>query len=196
MKKNNKNKKNNKHNIFNPLPYSEESINLKVRILYFLSLGLKLAILVPFFNILITEFISKKITYFSISSSYINLSIALLLSIIISLLISDKSYTKDPLFLDDKVIVSNRQKSNGSYENIYLSKFILLLGSNIICIIPLSAIAGLTVSNIICFILKYIPIFGASTISLLKYLFTIIILKVLVNIFNKPLISYLRNKKE
>lgn len=193
MKKNNKN---NLNKIFNPLPYSEESINLKVRTLFFLSLGLKLAILIPFFNILITDFISIKIAYFRISSNYVNLFIALVLSIITSLLINSKYYAKDPLFLDDKIIVSNRQKSNGSYENIYLSKFVLLLGSNIICIIPLSAIVGLTVSNIICFILKFIPIFEPSTISLLKYLFTIIILKLLVNTFNKPLVSYLRNKKE
>ena len=194
---NKKNKKNKNKNInFKALPYSKESIDLKVKTLYFLSLGLKVAILIPFFNILITEFISKKITYFSISGDHINLCISLVLSIIISLLTSKKYYAQEPLFLDDKVIVSNKQKSNGIYENVYLSKFTLLLGANIICIIPLSTIIGLVGSNIICLILKLIPIFETSTISLLKYLFTIILLKILVNIFNKPLIRYLINKKE
>ena len=192
--KNNKNK-NIKKAKSTILPYSEESINLKLKILYILSLGLKVAILVPFFNIILRQFISKKILYFAINSSTINLLISLLLSILFAILTTKKQFTSDPIFLDDKIIVSNRQKSNGSYENIYLSKFVLLLSANIIFIIPLTTIIGLIASSVAGFILGVINI-STNVILLLKYLITILVLKILSNSFNKPLIIYLKNKKD
>ena len=191
----NKNKNKNENIKLNYLQYSQESIDLKVKTLYILSLLFKIALLIPFLNILITDVLSRYIKFLALSNSLFRFMISLVISILISLLICKKEYSNNPLFLDDKLAVSNRQKSNGSYENIYLSKFTILLGFNIICILPLSGIASLTVSSIICFILNLIPSLGFM-ISSIKYLLTLTLLKLLSDAFNKPLIKYLRNKKE
>lgn len=192
----NKNKKNNNKNIkLNYLQYSQESINLKVKTLYILSLLFKIVLLIPFFNIFITDILSRYIKLLAISNNLFRFIISLTVSTLISLLICKKEYSKNPLFLDDKIVVSNRQKSNGSYENIYLSKFIILLGFNIICILPLSGIASLTFSSIICFILNLMPSLS-FIISSTKYLLTLIFLKLLSDAFNKQLIKYLRTKNE
>ena len=191
----NKNKNKNENIKLNYLQYSQESIDLKVKTLYILSLLFKIALLIPFLNILITDVLSRYIKFLALSNSLFRFMISLVISILISLLICKKEYSNNPLFLDDKLAVSNRQKSNGSYENIYLSKFTILLGFNIICILPLSGIASLTVSSIICFILNLIPSLGFM-ISSIKYLLTLTLLKLLSDAFNKPLIKYLRNRKE
>lgn len=193
--KNNKNKNNNKNIKLNYLQYSHESINLKVKILYISSFLFKIALLIPFFNIFIINILGRYFKFLAYTNDLFRFIISLVASILVSIIICKKEYSKNPLFLDDKIVVSNRQKSNGSYENIHLSKFTILLGSNIICILPLSGVASLTISSIICFILKLIPSLG-FTMSFIKYLLTLIIFKFLSDSFNKTLIVYLRNKKE
>lgn len=191
----NKNKKNNTNIKLDYLQYSQESINLKIKILYILSLLFKISLLIPFFNIFITDILYRYIKFSAVNNQLVRFLISFIISIIVSFLICKKDYSKNPLFLDDKIIVSNRQKSNGSYENIYLSKFIVFLGFNIICILPLSGIASLTISSILCLILNLIPSLSFS-ISFTKYLLTLIFFKLLSDLFNKQLIQYLRNKKE
>lgn len=185
-------KKNNKK--FENLQYSEESINLKIKILYFLTLAFKIAIFTPLIKIMFNTITNQFYIFLRINDLFLNLAF-LIVSILISLASTKKEIIKDPLFLDDKVVVSNRKKSNGYYEDIYLDKFKLLIGFTVIFIIPVSFIASLTISSLICLILGLIPILEVW-IAVIKYILTIVIFKFLYNTFYKTFLRYLRNKKE
>lgn len=176
-------------------PYSQESIDIKLNIIYFSLLLLKILILTPFIFLVIRYLTDSKF-FMSIGLSSFLIKIgSLIFSILLSLISTKKKIIKNPLFLDDNIAISNKKKSNGTYENIYTNKFKILLGFNIACIIPLCFIIALTISSLICLIIKIFPL--TNSISLIiKYFLTLILLSSLSKSFNEPLIKYLRNKQD
>lgn len=176
-------------------PYSPESISIKLKIIYFSMIIFKTLVLTPFIFLIAKDLlIGKFFTWININSFLIKIG-CLVISILLSLISTKKELIENPLFLDDNMIISNKKKSNGNYENVYTNKFKLLLGSNIICIIPLCFIISLTISSLVCLIFKLFP--SMDSISLIiKYFLTLILLNSLSKTFNEPLIKYLRNKQD
>lgn len=176
-------------------PYSQESIAIKLNILYFSLLLLKILILAPFIFMILRYLTASKL-FISIGFNGFLIKIgSLIFSILLSLISTKKEIIKNPLFLDDNIVISNKKKSNGAYENIYTNKFKILLGFNIACIIPLCFIISLTISSLICLIIKLFSL-SYSINLIIKYFLTLILLSSLSKSFNEPLIKYLRNKQD
>lgn len=176
-------------------PYSPESIEIKLKVLYLLTLTFKTLALAPLIYLIIKEVLSGKLFILVNVSNFLITIGCLVTAILLSLISTRKNLIKNPLFLDDNMIISNKKKNNGHYENIYANKFKLLLGFNIICIIPLCFTISLTVSSLICLIFNLFP--SMDSISLIaKYFLTLILLNSLSKTFNEPLIKYLRNKQD
>lgn len=187
MKKQNKTKEINQ--------YSEDSINMKLNIIYFSIFLLKILAITPFIFFSIRYLIISKFFMLINSSGFLVKIISLIISVLLCLITTKKKIIKNPLFLDDNIIISNRKKSNGYYENIYANKFKILLGFNIVCIIPLCFIMALTISSLICLIFKLFPL-STSINLIIKYFLTLILLNSLSKSFNGLLIEYLRNKQD
>lgn len=176
-------------------PYSPESINIKLKVIYFLILIFKILVFAPLIYLIVKDLlVGKFFTSVNISDFFVEIG-CLAISILLSLISTKKEPIKNPLFLDDNMIISNKKKNNGNYENIYANKFKLLLGFNIVCIIPLCFIISLTISSLICLIFNLFPTM-ASISMIIKYLLTLILLNSLLKTFNEPLIKYLRNKQD
>lgn len=175
-------------------PYSKESIDNKLIIIYIMTITLKILTYTPFIYLIIKDiFIDNLSLLVNTSTILINIG-CLSSSIIISLISTKKESIENPLFLDDDIVISNKQKKNGIYENVYLDKFKILIGVNFICIIPLCFIISLTISSIICFIFYLLPSISFLN-SVVKYFLTLFLLNLLVKTFNEPLIKYLRDKQ-
>lgn len=176
-------------------PYSEESINLKLKIIYISSLILRMIIILPFLLLIHNNIYFYKMSFIYKIPKFIRILLCLIISIVLSVITTKKQTIKNPLFLDDSLVISNKKKSNGIYEDVSTSKFNLLFGFNIACIIPLSFILGLTISSILCLILNLFHM-DYIVVSIIKYILTIIFFKMLANTFNNALIVYLRTKKD
>lgn len=175
-------------------PYSEESIALKMHQLYLLSIFFKTIILSPLLYLIIRDIVILKFNIsININDLFLKL-IVLIIAIVLSLLTTKKELIKNPLFLDDEVVISNKKKSNGNYEDISTNKFKILLGLNIACLIPLCFILALTISSLICLIFDLIPN-TSFIIPTFKYILTIILFNISSNTFNDALIKYLRINK-
>lgn len=175
-------------------PYSPESIDIKLKIMYFSTLIFKILVLTPLIYLIIKDLLIEKFFTLIYVNNFLIITVSLIISTLLSLISTKKEPIKSPLFLDDNIIISNKKKSNGHYENVYANKFNLLLGFNIVCIIPLCFIISLTISSLICLIFNLFP--SMANVSLIiKYLLTLILLNSSSKTFNEPLIKYLRNKQ-
>lgn len=169
-----------------------ETIDLKVRSIYFLIVCFKIIIISPFISLVLKEIILKQINTFLNNSIY-NIGLSILIATLISLVSTKPKCIKNPLFLEDKILISSNLKNNGDYEDVYSDKFKILLVCNIIGIVPLSFLMALTVSSIICLIFNFLPSLLWINGSM-KYFLTLILLNILVKTFNEPFIKYLRYK--
>lgn len=175
-------------------PYSKESIELKIYKLYLFTIFFKTIIISPLLYLILSDIVVSKLNI-SISVNNLFLKIILvIISIILSLLTTKRECIRNPLFLDDEVTISNKQKNNGSYEDISTNKFKILLGVNIAGIIPLCFIVALTISSIICLTFNLIPSIS-FIVPTFKYILTIILFNILSKTFNDALIKYLRTNK-
>lgn len=172
-------------------PYSKESINSKLNLLFILSLILKIFILFPLINLIFSAILIDKFNLFTnFNQIFINL-LNLILTVLISILSTKKNYIENPLFFDDEVLISNRKKNNGDYEDIYTNKFNIFLGFNIILILPLCLIISLTISSIVCLVFTVFPSIK-FLLNIIKYIITLIFFKILISTFNDLLINYLK----
>lgn len=175
--------------------YSEDSINIKLKIIYFSIFLLKLLAITPFIFSSIKYLITIKFFMLIKLNGLLVKVVSLVISLLLCLITTKKKIIKNPLFLDDNIIISNRKKSNGYYENIYTNKFKIILGANIVCIIPLCFIIALTISSLICLVFKLFTL-SDSMILIIKYFLTLILLNSFSKSFNELLIKYLRNKQD
>ena len=179
--------------VFNTTQYSEESISTKLKIIYFFLLVFKIILFTPFIHMILKELPINYLNIIRYKTMDLRILWSLLISIFISFIFTKKTSIKNPLFLDDKIVISNKKKNNGNYEDIYIDKFKLLCGFNLIFIIPLGSVIALTISSILCIALSIIkPIM--FLIPIIKYFLTLLILYIISTNFNKYTILYLKNK--
>lgn len=160
--------------------YSDESINLKIKVLFILKVLFKMSILSPL--------VLSLSNYKTLDSNPIILPILIFTSLIFSIFSSKDNFKEDKYFLDDKVVISNKINKQGEKEDVCLSKFAIILFSSILFIIPFLFILSLSIGTIISIPLNLF-VSEKMIVFIIKYALTLLIFSKVFKISNNILIE-------
>lgn len=180
--------------------YFSDALELKIKILYFLILLLKIVLFYPLIyifmkDIIISGAVVDKFILLVKMNKFILNTLYLICAILISLVSTNTDFIDDITFLNDRMLISTNIKNNGDYEKVYSDKFKIYIGFNIICILPLAFLMALTISSVICLVFSLFPKISFM-LTFIKYFLTLVLFKSILKTFNEPFIKYLKKKND
>lgn len=167
-------------------PYTEESLNKKEAQLKMLLSLVDVLLLIPVVDIIVVNTNNLKI-----NNTILVLLICMLLFLISYISkITNKRYNFSKWeFLDDEVNIMSDRQLDGEVKDIFINKFVALLLTNILVIIPLSLTFSTILASGISLILSFF--LDDMVINIAKFLLITIIFKNFFKPSNEVLIKYL-----
>lgn len=170
------------------LLYTEESLSKKDNILKLLISLLETFLLLPIIQTVV-EMINIHI------SKIIILSILFIFFLLCFYIFNKKKYNfSEWVFLDDEITLLTDKRLDGETKDFVVNKFSLVIGANILVIIPFSLTFSVIIASVVSFI--FTLFLDALFVNLIKFTLIVLIFKQFFEPCNNILIKYLNTEKE